>query len=315
MSAERDAGLAALQKGDAATAITALESANEQQPSDYQTLLYLAAAYGMTERHTEAVTAMTQAVTLQPANPQARYNLGVAYERAGWTAEALTAMQQAIQLQPVYTQAQEAIHRLQGPTLPTPAPQTAAAPYGLNAPQPGYAPPAPPGYAPPMQPYSPAPYGQQAPPYGASPSAPSPYGAPQQMPNPGYGAPNAPYGSYAPQAYQAAPAASQGSLVTAVMLCIGMVILCGIGVGYFTYATGYRFPFASIVFGYLFGWFVPKVSGGHGAAQGYIAGAGAGIATLAATGIVYALGGMVTPFSFLLVFYAIFRGYRLASGD
>ena len=327
MSAERDAGFAALQQGDVATAISTLETAKQRDPNDYQTLLYLGAAYGQAERHTEAVTSLTEAVHLQPSNAPARYNLGVAYERAGWTAEALTAMQQALQLQPNYPQAQEALRRLQ--PAQTPAPATPQPNFAASAPQPGYAPqPQTPGYTPPQaapayganlnaappQAYQPAPYGQSAPPYGSQPQPPSPYGAPQQTPNPGYGQqPNAPYGSYAPQAYQAAPA-SQGSMMTAVLICIGLVLLCAIGAGYFTYVTGMRLTFTSLIFGYLFGWAVPKVAG-RGQAQGIIAGAGAGIASVAAIGVAYALGVFVSPLSILFVFYAVNRGYKLASGD
>ena len=359
MSAERDAGLAALQQGDAATAIASLESANQREPNDYQTLLYLAAAYGKAERHTEAVTAMTSAVQLQPSNAQARYNLGVSYELAGWKPEALTAMQQAIQLQPNSPQAQEAIHRLRSAALPPPSAPPAApmqqnqSAYGLNAP-PSYGAPAPqPGYSPaPMQnqpapyganpqmtaspyganpqaqsPYGapqpayqqPAPYGQTAPPYGSQPQPPAQYGAsgyPPQMPNPGgYGAPNLPQGAYSPQSYQAYNTpAPKGSMATGIMLTIGLTLLCGIGVGWFTLATGMRFPFLALVFGFLFGWFVPKVCGGHGQAQGYLAGAGAGIASVAAIGVAYALGAFVSPLIFLFAAIAINRGYVLAGG-
>ena len=318
MSAERDAGFAALQQGDLATAIPTLERAAQADPTDYQAHLYLGAAYGQAERHTEAVTTMTNAVEIQPANAQARYNLGVSYERAGWNAEAATAMQQALQLQPNYPQAQEALARLQ--SAPPLAPQLIPQPLTAPAPS-GYAPPtqqAPPGYAPTP---TPSPYGQPAPPSGAASQSqtpygqqapPSPYGGP--YPPPPSGAPNAPYGSYAPQAYKPAPA-SAPNVAVGLLVSIGLVLLGGIGAGYFTYVTGISIPVASIIFGFLFGWIIPKVSGGKGQAQGIIAAAGAGFATLATVGVAYALGGLVSPVSFILVFYAINRGYKLASGN
>ena len=334
MSAERDAGFAALQQGDVATAISTLETARQRDTNDYQTLLYLGAAYGQAERHTDAVTTLTEAVHLQPSNAQARYNLGVSYERAGWKEEALTAMGQALQLQPNYPQAQEALNRLQPMASPAPvaeAPQPGYAPptqqmpaYGANPSQGvsqaaspyGASPQSPAPYGAPPQNYQPAPYGQPAPPYGSQPQSPGAYGAPQypqQMPNPG--AQNTPYGN-TPQSYQAyhAPPVKEGSIMTGALLSVGLVLLCGIGVGYFTLVTGMRFPFLALVFGFLFGWFVPKVCGGHGQAQAYIAGAGAGIASLAAIGVAYALGAYISPLSFLFALIAINRGYTIAGG-
>jgi hypothetical protein len=189
MSAETDAGLLALQSGDANGAIAQLEKAIAADPNDYQAHQYLGAAYGQTGRQMDAVTTLTQAVTLQPSNAQARYNLAIAYEGAGYQEQALVAAQQALQLQPDYPKAQEAVARLSGtPTAP-----------------PAYGQPAAPQYA---QPPQPTPYGQPVA-YG-QPEQPALYGQPQQ-PQPPYGQPQqpAPYG--APGTYGVAPYQPQGA--------------------------------------------------------------------------------------------------------
>ncbi len=171
MSAETDAGLAALQSGDVNGAIAQLERAIASDASDYQAHQYLGAAYGQAGRQMDAVTTLTQAVTLQPSNAQARYNLAVAYEGAGYKEQALMAAQQALQLQPDYPRAQETVARLSGP----PAPQQFAQPQQAQYAQPAQ--PAP--YGQPAQPYAQPgmgqpqqPYGQPAPPYGQAPQAP-----------------------------------------------------------------------------------------------------------------------------------------------
>jgi len=211
MSAERDAGLAALQNGNAAEAIPYLERAAGNAPNDLQTLLPLGSAYGQVGRHADAVRIVMQAVTQEPSNAAARYSLAVAYANAGHQEYALTAAQQAVQLQPDYAQARELIARLSGgstvtpttlpgtqPTLQTAAPR----PYGE------------PTQALPSRPPTPTPYGQ--------PASPSPYGQ-TQMPStsgqPLPGQSTSPYGAsggapYPPQAgagsYQGQGAAAYG---------------------------------------------------------------------------------------------------------
>lgn len=194
MSAETDAGLLALQGGDANEAIAQLERAIAADPNDYQAHQYLGAAYGQAGRQMEAVTTLTQAVTLQPSNAQARYNLAIAYEGAGYKEQALVAAQQALQLQPDYPKAQEAVARLSGTPMAPAYVQPAAPQYGE------------------LQ--QPTPYGQ--------PTAPQ-YGQPQQQPPSGgyepgrtapplYGTPAS--ASYPPQAnagiYQGQGAAAYG---------------------------------------------------------------------------------------------------------
>jgi len=186
-----------LQSGDLEGAIAQLEQAHNAEANDFQTCLYLGAAYGKAERHREAVTILTEAVQLQPANAQARYNLAVALESAGYPEQAKTAAQQAVQLQPDYPKAQEMAARLTGTSM-TPEPYTlpAAPQYGQSQPLPqqpyGQTPP----YGQPGQ-SQPA-YGQPNPPqapYG-QPAAPS-YGQASQ-PLPPYGQPSAPYGQSQP---------------------------------------------------------------------------------------------------------------------
>lgn len=179
MSAERDAGLAAMQSGDIETAIQQLELATQQNPNDYQASMYLGAAYGQAKRHTDAVTILTTAVQIEPANAQARYNLGIAMEQGGWVEQAKQAYEQALTLQPDYAKAQEALGRTQAmlaaqqPTVdPMNMPTTVITPQGYaphptlekQTQQPLYAPPAQQGY------------GQQ--------SAPLPYGTPPPAPYP-----------------------------------------------------------------------------------------------------------------------------------
>ena len=206
MSAARDAGYAALQSGDVSGAIAQLEQATAADPNDFQTCLYLGAAYGQAERHMDAVTVLTKAVQLQPANAQARYNLAVAMESGGYREQALTAAQQAVQLQPDYSKAQEMVARLTG--APTTAPaygQPAAPVYGQPQQPAPYGQPAQPPYGQPQQPTA---YGQPTqPPYG-QPQQPAPYGQPAQPP---YGQPQQPYGVQNPAApYQPQGAASYG---------------------------------------------------------------------------------------------------------
>ena len=178
-----------MQSGDLEGAIAQLEQAHAADPNDFQTCLYLGAAYGKAERHREAVTILTEAVQLQPANAQARYNLAVALESAGYPEQAQTAAQQAVQLQPDYPKAQEMTARLAGTTM-APEPYTLPAAPQYGQPQP-----------PPQQPYGQTPpYGQPAaPPYG---QAQPPYGqhsqAPSGQPLPPYGQPSTPYGQSQP---------------------------------------------------------------------------------------------------------------------
>ncbi len=113
MSTERDTGLEALQRGDTVSAISLLEQACQIEPNDFQSHLYLGAAYGQSNRHEEAVQSITRAVQLEPGNASARFNLGIALEHAGWPNEAVTVFQQAIMLQPDYLKASEALARLQ----------------------------------------------------------------------------------------------------------------------------------------------------------------------------------------------------------
>lgn len=180
MSAERDAGLEALQRGDTATAIAQLESATQQAPDDYQAHVYLGASYGQAGRHDDAVRVLTRAVQLDPANAQARYNLGIALERAGWREQAVQALQQALQLQPGYPKAQEALQMLQGPSA-TPAEPPVAPPY----PQPAQ-PPVPSASYPPSI-AAPPPTAGSGRPLATQPLANAPM--PASMPSPGYSAP------------------------------------------------------------------------------------------------------------------------------
>ena len=215
MSAERDQGLNALQSGNAAEAVTLLESATQADPTDYQAFMYLGAAYGQVERHNDAISALTQAVTLQPSNAQARYNLGIAMERGGFAEQALTAYQQAVQLQPDYPKAQEAARRLETPAAPNSLDAAAepgyAAPTGAEptqyAPQ-GYAPQPPmQSQYPPSQPtYPVAPQGGYAPPPGQPIPGYNPPMLPGQPVSP-YGQPGAYPGTYAPDAYRGGTAA------------------------------------------------------------------------------------------------------------
>ncbi len=188
MSAARDAGYLALQSGDVSGAITQLEQANAADPNDFQTCLYLGAAYGQAERQMDAVHILTKAVQIQPANAQARYNLAVALESAGYQEQATMAAQQAVQLQPDYTKAQEMVARLSGVPLPPASPLSA---------DPSYSQPQQSSYGQPNaygQPTQPQPsYAQPQPPYGQP--QPSPYGQQPQAP---YGQPQQPYGVMPP---------------------------------------------------------------------------------------------------------------------
>jgi hypothetical protein len=163
MSADRDQGIAALQQGDTATAIAALERATQADPNDFQSVTFLGAAYSKAERHNDSVQALTQAVTIQPSNAQARFNLGVALQKAGWADQAAQAYEQALQLQPNYPQAQQALAgvRPQSPLAQTTPQQPLAGGYPPQQP-------AQPTYAPQPQSYSPPPQQQAYNPYAAN---------------------------------------------------------------------------------------------------------------------------------------------------
>jgi hypothetical protein len=139
MSTERDAGLQALQQGNPAAAAPLLETACQQDPADFDALLFLGAAYGQLGRQMDAITTITRAVQLQPANAQARYNLAVAMEQGGYRDQAIQALGQALTLQPDYPKAKEALRRLQGgdpsgtPSAGAPSAQPAAAQQSNDA--------------------------------------------------------------------------------------------------------------------------------------------------------------------------------------
>lgn len=203
-----------MQSGDVSGAIVHLEQAAAADPNDFQTCLYLGAAYGQAERHRDAVTVLTKAVQLQPANAQARYNLAVALESAEYREQALTAARQAVQLQPDYTKAQEMVARLSGePAAPPAYIPPAGSPYAQTQQQPPYYGQPPAAYRPPDQPTL---YGQPQQPYG---QPPQPYGQPQNVP-PDYGQPpplQMPYGAMPPSApYQPQGAAAYGGAPTGI---------------------------------------------------------------------------------------------------
>lgn len=259
MPAETDAGLAALQKGDTAEAISLLEQAAQLYPNDYDTVSYLGGAYSMAGRSDDATRVLTQAVTLQPSNAKARYNLGVALERAGWKPQALEAMQQALQLQPDYPQAQQTLIRLQHELAPAPA---VGAPPSLPqstdyASQAGYAPPMQPapGYAP-QQPQpgygQPPAYGQPSP---QQPMYPPPTGTPPQYGSP-YPLPSV-HGSYPtpPTGYDT-PNITKGLVVGLIL-----AIVLGVGYGMISAAYGSRILFLHLGVGWVIGACVKAASG------------------------------------------------------
>ena len=187
MSTERETGLQALQQGNAAAAVPLLETACQQNPGDFDSYLFLGAAYGQVGRQMDAINTITRAVQIQPANAQARYNLAVAMEQGGYREQAVQALGQALTLQPDYPKAQEALSRLQGADAPT-APGYASQPAAPAAPMYGQ-PPASPGAAPAettaySQPSYEASSGlaAAAPPNYPQNAPPNPYGAPP--PNP-----------------------------------------------------------------------------------------------------------------------------------
>ena len=329
MTAERDAGFAALQQGDIPTAIAQLERACLNDPQDFQANLYLGAAYGQADRANDSVTAFTRAVQIQPENAQARYNLGVALENAGWKEQAVTVMQQALTLQPNYPQAQEALRRLQ-PVAPPPSipagmpppqpmqpqmtPQYAApgtAPYG--APQQPY------GMAPPQQPYAPP---NGAVPYGAPPASQPGYGLPPhqtmggQMPGQMQGGMNTMYNPAAPARPMAPVVEKEPNLALGTIVGLAIAVFGGLLIGFMTVGMGTRIPFLSIIFGLLIGHAVPKASGDVGEKQGIIAAVCAGLGVLISVAIPYFTPDfVVSPYAILIVLFAISRGYRIGTGQ
>ncbi|HLV79489.1 MAG TPA: tetratricopeptide repeat protein [Chthonomonadaceae bacterium] len=278
MSAETEAGFAALQRGDLPTALTSLEAATQQDPEDYQAHLYLGAAYVQAGRAAEAVQTLTRAVHIQPASAQARYNLGVALERGGWPEQALTAYQQAVQLQPVYPQAQEAARRLQAP--PPPSPGLPAAAY----PAPAYGGPAP---------------GQPL----YSPTASAPVGL---APTPTLG-----LGAYRP--VTASDTLPEPQIGIGLAAGAGVALLFGLVAGFLSVGAANSIPLLTIFMGRAVGYTVLKASREPGETQGYIAAACAVFGTLLAEGILLLAGFRFNSLSIALALYAGYRGYRIAS--
>ncbi len=207
MSTERDAGLQALQQGNPAAAVPLLETAVQQNPSDFDVLLFLGEAYGQVGRQMDAIRSITSAVQLQPANAQARYNLAVAMEQGGYRDQAIQALGQALTLQPSYPKAEEALRRLQGSESSSGAAVLPASDGSQAAP--GYGPPS---VAP--SPYQ-AGYGQttesSAPPQaGFGRVAETPVGGPQPAANPYAPTSNANLYGQPPANPYAPPPATQG---------------------------------------------------------------------------------------------------------
>src|SRR5678816_1629629 len=100
MSATREHGIAALQRGEAAGAVPYLEQACRTDAADYRACFHLGIAYGTCRRFPEAAQALTRAVQLEPASAQARYQLGLALAHAGRPADAELALSQAQRLAP-----------------------------------------------------------------------------------------------------------------------------------------------------------------------------------------------------------------------
>ena len=201
MSEARDNGIAALQQGNYALAISLLEADHAANPGDYDTCVYLGSAYIQGGRPMDAVGVYTKAVHLQPASPQARYNLGVAMEASGYPEQALQVYDQAIQLQHDYPDAHTAIKRLEATSndgfgAPPPPQQGHMDSHHGHAPDDPLLHAAPPQSAPqPAQQFTPP--GQQFTPPAAQ---------------PGYGQPQ-PTQQFSPQAFaQAAPAAEEPGL-------------------------------------------------------------------------------------------------------
>ena len=335
MTAERDAGFAALQQGDIPTAIAQLERACLNDPQDFQANLYLGAAYGQADRANDSVTAFTRAVQIQPENAQARYNLGVALENAGWKEQAVTVMQQALTLQPNYPQAQEALRRLQ-PVAPPPAMPTAGMPQPMQSQMtPQAAAPAsgtvPYGTPPQQQPYGMAPQQPYAPPGGAipygSPPAPQPgYGLPPhqamggqmpgQMPGQMQGGMNTMVNPAAPVRPMAPVEEKEPNLALGTIAGLAIAVFGGLLIGFFSVGMGTSIPFLSIVFGFLIGHAVPKASGDVGEKQGIIAAFCSGLGVLVSVAIPFFTPGFVVkPIVLGIAAFAMFRGYRIGSGE
>lgn len=298
---ERDAGFAALQRGDAANAIATLENASQLDPTDYLTLLYLGAAYGQAGRNDDAVTALTQAVTLQPANAQARYNLGVALERAGWKEQALTVFEQALSLQPNYPQAQEGVNRLRPAAMPMPQAPGLAQPISaspLSGAMPGLAD----GTTAPVASYgAPKPGFQQAPP----PTSGGMYAPPrtsQQMP---------PAATGRPLASKTAP---QANPTMGIVVGVVLMLACGIGFGFASVAMGIRIPFLTLLIGDLIGYAVVTASKDNGPLQATVAAICALGAALLGLYIMATHGVFFSPIAYIIAGFAAFRAFRRGQG-
>lgn len=102
MSAQRNAGIDALKKGDFETARSLLESACAQHPSDFTAFSMLGGLYHMSKLDVEAVQTLRYALTLRPNVAQIHYNLAVSLERLGQTHDAVSHLSESLRLKPGY---------------------------------------------------------------------------------------------------------------------------------------------------------------------------------------------------------------------
>jgi hypothetical protein len=118
MSDVRDAGIAALERGDCEAAAVLLTDACRQAPDDFAAHFGLGQARLRLSRAGDAVAAFTRAVSLAPPHPMAHRELGLALEADGKPLEAMRALQHALTLRPNDKIALDALDRLRRQIAP-----------------------------------------------------------------------------------------------------------------------------------------------------------------------------------------------------
>jgi hypothetical protein len=99
-----------------------------------------------------------------------------------------------------------------------------------------------------------------------------------------------------------------------ILAAIALTLLCGLSFGYGSVALGMRIPFVSLAIGYIVGYAMLKAVRVPGHGLGVLSAVSAVLACLLGLLIMYLAGVIFSPLAFVIVGYAGFRAYRIASG-
>ncbi|HEU4754213.1 MAG TPA: tetratricopeptide repeat protein, partial [Armatimonadota bacterium] len=108
----KEAGIAALRRGDPSLALRYLTSARREDPEDAELLNYLGITCGRLNLLDKAVACLREGARLAPKSPELRYNLGLAlYETEQWESAA-ECFERTLELDPFHERARRALGKL-----------------------------------------------------------------------------------------------------------------------------------------------------------------------------------------------------------